>query len=174
MRRTVLPVFVGQSIRFKGSRRQGDSLAISVADDRRFNGEGRYAAIEGLDRNRGARLDWRHRESRPSTAGHRRPTGPGPAGSSQEGHEDRGSFFVFRPPGHVHRNRPSTTMHAHTFLTRQPELAPSQSMRGVALPCAAKVGRLASWRGVEPGSAYPCDTRIGSRDFGNSVGGAPV
>jgi hypothetical protein len=133
MRRTVLPVFVGQSIRFRGSRRQEDSLAISVADDRRFNGEGRSAANEGLDRIRGARLDWRHRESRPSTAGHLRPTGPGPAGSSQEGHEDRGSFFVFRPPGHVHQ------------IDRAPRCTPKPSSPGSR-----------SWRPRRPCEAWRC------------------
>jgi hypothetical protein len=65
-------------------------------------------------------------------------------------------------------------MHAHTFVTRQPVQAPSQSMRGVALPCAGDTG-LASWRGADQGAAYSCGgKRIGSRDFGNSVGGAPA
>lgn len=64
-------------------------------------------------------------------------------------------------------------MHAHTLFTRQLMQAPSQSKRGVALPCADR--RPASWRGAEEGTSYPRgDERIGSGDFGNSVGGAPV
>jgi hypothetical protein len=74
----------------------------------------------------------------------------------------------------LNTDRLGITMHVHTSSTRQPLQAPSQSMRGVALPCAAETS-LALWRGAEEGVAYSCgDTRIGSRDFGNSVGGAPA
>ena len=65
-------------------------------------------------------------------------------------------------------------MHIHTFAADTRTQAPSQSMRGVALPCAKPAGL--GWRREADvcGADSWSGTRIGGRDFGNSVGGAPA